>query len=327
MGSYILRRLLQTVPVFFGVTICLFLLRAPGVLPGDPVRMITGEKPMTRALRDKVVADHKLDRPLAEQYVFYLERLAHGDLGRSLKRDRDVAGILAERLPYTAALALTAIGIEILIGIAAGLVAALRRRSFVDALTTVSTAVLVAIPAFWLGMLLQTVFGVWSSEWGVPGLPVSGTAPPGVPGWAAVILPAVTLASVSTAYVVRMMRAQLLEVGGQDYVTAARAKGLRAGDVMVRHTLRNALMPVVTLIALDLGAMMGGAILTETVFSWPGIGLEIHAAILARDWPIVMGGVVLVVFVVMAVNLAADIGHACLDPRVRDGSFAGQVAT
>jgi ABC-type dipeptide/oligopeptide/nickel transport system permease component len=191
-------------------------------------------------------------------------------------------------------------------------------------LVTLVTSVLVAMPAFWLGMLLQLFFGIVLKEWtnGAFYLPISGAGGPNsnFEDWAHYILPAVTLASVSTAYTARIMRSQLLEVMNQDYIRTAKAKGLSRRQVIVHHALKNALIPVVTYIGIDFGAMLSGAILTETVFNWPGVGYEIYRAITQRDWPIVMGGVTIIVIVVMVINLLVDVSYAFLDPRIRYGS-------
>ncbi|MDI6712021.1 MAG: ABC transporter permease [Anaerosomatales bacterium] len=322
MLKYIARRILQMVPVFFGVTILLFILRAPGVLPGDPIRMITGEKAISPALYNQLVKENGLDKPLHIQYVTYLRKLFQGDLGRSYQKDRPVVEIFAGKYPNTVRLALAAIVIEIIIGIGAGVISAVKQYSFLDVLVTLSTSVLVSVPVFWLGMLFQVLFGIKMKEWtgGAFYLPMSGMGSP--PDFAHLVLPAVTLASVSTAYAARIMRSQLLEVMGQDYIRTAVAKGLSDRAVVFKHALKNALIPVVTFIGLDLGAMMSGAILTETIFNWPGVGLEIYYAIQQRDWPIVMGGVIIVVFAVMLINLIVDISYAFLDPRIRYGQPA-----
>ncbi|GAV31036.1 MAG: ABC transporter permease [Anaerosomatales bacterium] len=322
MLKYIARRILQMVPVFFGVTILLFILRAPGVLPGDPIRMITGEKAISPALYQELVKENGLDKPLPVQYVTYLGKLVHGDLGRSYQKDRPVVEIFADKYPNTIRLALAAIVIEIIVGIAAGIISAVKQYSFLDVVVTLSTSVLVSVPVFWLGMMFQVLLGIKLKEWtgGAFYLPMSGMGSP--PDLAHLVLPAVTLASVSTAYAARITRSQLLEVMGQDYIRTAVAKGLSDRAVIFKHALKNAMIPVVTFIGLDLGAMMSGAILTETIFNWPGVGLEIYFSIQQRDWPIVMGGVIIVVFAVMLINLIVDISYAFLDPRIRYGGPA-----
>jgi len=174
--------------------------------------------------------------------------------------------------------------------------------------------VLVSLPVFWLGMILQYVFGIQFKRWGLPYLPATGIGSPQI---LYLILPAITLASVSTAYSARIARSQLLEVMGQDYMRTAAAKGLSGGQVIWRHGLKNAMIPVVTFLGLDLGAMVAGTILTETVFNWPGVGYTIYRAITLRDWPVVTGGVIVIVILVMVINLIVDISYAFLDPRIR----------
>jgi len=319
MFKYVARRLLQMIPVFLGVTLLLFVLRAPGVLPGDPVRMITGERAISEQLRAQVIKEHALDQPLHVQYWIYLTNLAQGDLGESFQRGRPVVDIFAEKFPNTLRLALAAIFIELIVGVAAGIISAIKRYSFWDVFVTLSTSVLVSVPVFWLGMLLQILFGIQMKEWtsGAFFLPISQMSSAQFPDWARLILPAITLASVSTAYVARIMRSQMLEAMSQDYIRTAQAKGLSRNAVTFKHGLKNAMIPVVTFIGIDFGAMMGGAILTESVFSWPGVGREIFLAVGQRDWPIVMGGVIIVVIIVMIINLLVDLSYAALDPRIK----------
>jgi len=313
MGKYIIRRVVQMIPVFLGVTLLLFVLTT--VIPGDPVAIRAGERSMSPAARAALIEKYNLDAPLHEQYVTYLGNLLEGDLGESYRQNREVSKIYLDLYPNTVRLAVAAIVVEVIIGIAAGIISAIKRYSFLDVLVTLSTSILVSLPVFWLGMLMQVLFGIKFKEWGLPFLPISGMGDP--PDLIHLVMPAIVLASVSTAYVARIMRSQLLEVMGQDYIRTAVAKGLTEGAVVRRHALKNALIPVVTFIGLDLGAMMSGAILTETIFNWPGVGYAIYAAIGQRDWPVVMGGVVIIVIVVMVINLLVDISYAILDPRIR----------
>jgi ABC-type dipeptide/oligopeptide/nickel transport system permease component len=319
MIGYIARRILQMIPVFIGVTIILFILRAPGILPGDPVRMITGEKAISAELYDQIVERYGLDDPLIVQYFNYLGDLFQGDLGDSYQKGRSVSEILLDKLPNTIKLAVVAVFIEMIFGISAGVISAIKRYSFWDVLVTLSTSVLVSVPVFWLGMLLQILFGIKFKQWGLPYLPISGMSSREFPTTLHIILPAITLAAVSTAYCARIQRSQLLEVTGQDYIRTASAKGLSYRRVIGGHAMKNALIPVVTFLGLDLGAMIGGTILTETVFNWPGIGYEMYLAIGQRDWPIVMGGTIIIVILVMIINLLVDISYAFLDPRIRYG--------
>ena len=262
--------------------------------------------------------------PIWEQYIRYMDDLLHGDLGTSYQKKRPVTDIFAEKYPYTIKLAVCAICLEAVMGIGAGLVSAIKRYSFWDILVTLITSVLVAVPAFWLGMILQLTFGIWLKDLtgGAISLPISGAGGPNSQymDWVHYILPAFTLAAVSTAYTARIMRSQLLDVMNQDYIRTAKAKGLSGRAIILHHALKNALIPVVTYIGIDFGAMMAGAILTETVFNWPGVGSEIYRAISSRDWPLVMGGVTIIIVVVMVINLLVDISYAFLDPRIRLGN-------
>ena len=334
MGKYILKRVLQFIPVFFGVTLILFLLQ--NVVPGDPIKMIAGDKALDPAVElqmrvsyglvqvdedGKAILDENgdpIEKPLPERYVEYIVDLFHGDLGTSYQRKLPVTEIFASKFPYTARLAVCAIILEAIMGIGAGIISAIKRYSFWDILVTLVTSVMVSVPAFWLGMLLQLFFGVYLHV-----LPLSGAGggmAAAYPEWMYYILPAFTLASVSMAYSARIMRSQLLDVMNQDYIRTARAKGLSNRSVIVHHALKNALIPVVTYIGVDFGSMLSGAILTETVFNWPGIGYEIYRAITQRDWPIVMGGVTIIIVVVMVINLLVDISYGFLDPRIRFGA-------
>lgn len=313
MFRYILRRIMQFIPVFFGVTLLLFFITT--ILPGDPVALRAGEKKLPPAVYAEMRHVYGLDKPWYEQYVDYLGKLSKGDLGTSIASGRKVADIFKETYPYTLRLALAAIVLEILVGIGAGLVSAIKQYTIWDTLVTLSTSVLVALPVFWLGIVLQYIFGIQLNI-----LPISGASSARFTAFAHLILPAITLASVSTAYAARIMRSQLLEVQSQDYVRTAYAKGLSPSRVLWGHEMKNALIPVVTFIGLDLGAMLSGAILTETIFNWPGVGFTIYRAIGARDFPVVFGGVTLVLFAVLFVNLLVDVSYAFLDPRIRYGA-------
>jgi len=322
MVQYILRRILQFVPVFIGVTLLLFALRT--IVPGDPIRMIAGERAVPEHIYQQIVERNHLDQPLRVQYGYYMWDLLHGDLGHSYQKGRPVFDIFMEKFPFTARLALAAISVEIVIGLLVGIVSAIKKYSFIDVLLTLSTSILVSMPVFWLGMLLQIAFGVLlkNATNGVFSLPISGAGGPisQYPDWMHLILPSITLASVSLAVTARIMRSQLLEVLNQDYIRTAYAKGLSRRDVIVKHAMKNAMIPVITFIGIDFGSMMSGAILTESVYSWPGVGREIYLAITQRDWPIVMGGVVMIVVMVMVINLVIDVSYAFFDPRIRFGS-------
>jgi ABC-type dipeptide/oligopeptide/nickel transport systems, permease components len=341
MGKYILKRVLQFIPVFLGVTLILFVME--NVVPGDPIKLIAGEKkldPVTEQnLRvsfhlietdsdGNVIYDangNTIETPLWKRYVLYINGLLHGDLGVSYQKSgQTVSSIIASKYPYTVRLALVAIVLEAVLGIGAGMISAIKRYSFWDILVTLLSALFVSMPAFWLGMLLQLFFGIFLKDatGGAFYLPISGVAGPYAtfPGWVYYIMPAFTLAAISMAYTARIMRSQLLEVLNQDYIRTAKAKGLSKRDVIRKHALKNALIPVVTYIGIDFGTMLAGAILTETVFNWPGIGYETYRAITSRDWPIVLGSVTVIVLVVMVINLIVDVSYAFLDPRIRFGA-------
>lgn len=340
MLRYILKRILQFIPVFLGVTLILFIMQ--NVVPGDPIKLIAGEKkldPVTemniRAAHGLIVTDENgdivfdengdtIETPMWDRYSTYLSGLLHGDLGRSYQRGIDVSTMILDAYPYTVQIAVVAIVIEAIVGIGAGIISAIKRYSFWDILVTLTTSMLVAMPAFWLGLLLQLIFGIWLKDatGGAVALPVSGVPGPRpmFPGWMYYILPAITLAAVSTAYTARIMRSQLIEVMNQDYIRTAKAKGLSKRSIIFHHALKNALIPVVTYVGMDFGAMLAGAILTETVFNWPGIGQMTYTAITRRDWPIVMGAVTVIVIVVMIINLIVDVSYAFLDPRIRLGN-------
>ena len=319
MLKYIIKRILQFIPVFFGVTLILFLVA--NYMPGsDPVQMKVGEKHVTPALRKQIELDYGLNRPWYIQYGDYLAKLTKGDLGVSISTGRQVSDIILEKYPFTLNLALVAIGIEIVIGVCAGVISALKQRTFLDVLVTLATSISVSLPVFWLGLLLQYLFGIYLKQktGGAFYLPISGAS--GVlPTWEYYVLPGITLAAVSTAYGARIMRSQLIEVMGMDYIRTAKAKGLSGRQILFHHEMKNALIPVVTFIGLDFGAMLAGAVLTETVFNWPGIGFTIYRAIMARDFQVVIGCVTVVLFAVMIVNLIVDISYAFLDPRIRFG--------
>ena len=306
MLYFILRRILQLIPVVIGVTLILFLLFY--IIPEDPARLILqkGASPEALAnLRTKL----GIDKPLYIQYWRYVKNLFSGDLGTSYRYQRSVNSILAEHYPYSIKLALAAIIIEIIMGIFTGIISAVKKYSFWDMLATLSTTILVCVPVYWLGMIMQVIFGL---KLGL--LPMSGYGDGSIRYY---ILPALALASVSTAYVARMMRSTMLESLSNDYIVTAYAKGLSQFKVIGKHALKNALIPVVTLIGLDLGSLMGGAILTETVFNWPGVGRTVYLAILQRDAPVVIGGTIVLVMIFVIMNLLVDILYAWLDPRIR----------
>lgn len=310
MIRYIIRRVLQMIPVLFGATFLLFL--ALYIVPGDPAAVIGGERardPVSyRLIREK----YHLDEPIHVQYGIYVQNLVRGDLGQSFHLRRPVTTVLRESVPWSVKLALSAIAVEAVVGIFVGVISAVKRYSFLDTLLTVSTSLLIAIPVFWLGLMLQIVFGLGLKDTFL-GLPISGVRD----GWKSYVLPSITLASVFTAVTARLTRTTMLEVMRQDYIRTASAKGLSRTAVTYRHGLRNALIPVVTNLGLDFGGLIGGAILTETVYAWPGVGREVFLAIQRADNPLIIGSTILFVVAFMVVNLVVDVSYAVLDPRIR----------
>ena len=299
-----LKRLLGVVHVVFGVLLLTFLL--VHLVPGDPVEVMLGES-ATSADRGQLRADLGLDKPLITQFGTYLNKLAHGDFGRSIHSKAEVSTLLAERLPATFKLTLIALLIALCIGLPLGIVAALKAGRWPDGLATTLSLTLSAMPHFWLGPLLMLVFALWLG-W----LPVSG-----MESASSIVLPALTLGFGLSAILTRMTRASLLEVLHEDFVRTARAKGLPERTVILRHALRAALLPVVTVIGLQLGSLLAGAVITETVFGWDGVGRLLVESIEKRDYPITQACVLVIALVYVLVNLLTDLAYSRLDPRVR----------
>ncbi len=307
MGRYVLRRLGQMVVVLLGATMILF--ACLFVIPGDPVGSLAGsDRARDPAVVKQLRARYGLDDPLAVQYVSYLGRLAQGDLGEDYTQRRPVSEILAPKLVNTAKLALTAIVFDVVIGAAVGALAALKRYSIWDTLTTLVTTVVVGFPTFVIGMLLLNVFAVqlkWVPVIGDPSDPVQ------------VILPAITLAIVDAALVARLMRGTMLEILRADYVKTAVAKGVPRRQVLLKHVLRNSVIPVITYIGISFGALLGGAIITESIFNWDGVGLAMAVSIQNQNNPVIIGVATWGVGIFVVLNLLVDLLYAVLDPRIR----------
>jgi peptide/nickel transport system permease protein len=306
MGNFIASRLFSALIVIFGVTCLGFLLIH--LIPGDPVEMMLGEsaRPADReALRHAL----GLDQSVLIQLKHYLTGLAHLDLGTSFHSRRPVVEVLAERIPATAELAAAGLLVAVAIAFPLGVIAAVRKDTPWDQGAMTFSLLGVSIPNFWLGPVLILVFSLWLG-W----FPVSGRA-----GFASLVLPAVTLGTALAAVLSRMVRSTLLEVLGEDYIRTARAKGLSERQVVLRHGLRNALLPVITLLGLQLGTLLGGAVITETVFSWPGVGKLTIDAIVRRDYPVVQACILLISLSYVGVNILTDMVYAWIDPRVRLG--------
>jgi ABC-type dipeptide/oligopeptide/nickel transport system permease component len=306
LSEALVGRLAAAALVVLGVCTLVFLLIH--LVPGDPVEAMLGEgaRPADRAA---LTAALGLDRPLGEQYLSYLARLSRLDLGQSFVYQRPVADLLAERLPATLTLAAVALGLALLLAVPLGVLAACRRGLALDGAAMGFSLLGSSIPNFWLGPLLILVFSLWLG-W----TPVSGCEGP-----ASLILPALTLGTSLAAILARMVRSSVLEVLGEDYIRTARAKGLSPAAVLWGHALRNAWLPVLTLVGLQLGGLLGGAVITETVFAWPGVGSLLVEAIQGRDYPVVQGCVLLISLAYVLVNTGTDLVYAWVDPRIRRG--------
>lgn len=305
MIRYIGRRLLMALPVLLGTSFLIFAMVY--ALPGDPIRALAGDQPLPPEVVAQLRAEHNLDDPLLWQYVQYLGQLFQGNLGTDFAGN-PVSETIGQRLPITARLAIVAIIFEILFGVTAGVLCALYKNSWFDNLVLVSTTMVVSIPVFVLAFLAQWLFG-FQLGW----FPVAGIAN----GWFSLILPGLVLAALSMAYVARLTRTSMVETLGADHVRTARSKGITELRVVTRHGLRNALIPVVTFIGADLGAMMGGAIVTESVFNIPGIGRAVFDAVRNQEGPVVVGIVTMMVFFFIFFNLVVDVLYGVLDPRIR----------
>ena len=332
MARYLARRALALVPTLFGVSLVVFLFLR--LIPGDPATAFLREG----ASSDQVAAFNErlgLNRPLPEQYAIYMGKVLRGDLGTGLHSGLPVTDEIGRKFPATAELGLAAMLIASSLGVIIGVVAAVRRATVLDYGTTTLALVGVSMPIFWLGLMLIYLFAV-NLHW----LPPSTRGEPpdhlvtglysidfllngDVSGWLEALrhlaLPAFVLATVPLAVVARQTRSAMLEVLQQDFVRTARSKGLRARTVIVGHVLKNALLPVVTVIGLQVGALLSGAVLTEQVFSWPGMGTYIVEAINGRDYPIVQGSILFLATIFVVVNLLVDVSYAWLDPRIRFG--------
>ncbi|MEU3722107.1 ABC transporter permease [Streptomyces sp. NPDC031705] len=305
MGRYVIRRLLQMIPVFIGSTFLIFIMV---YALGDPVAALFGDKAPDPATAARIRRDLYLDRPLWQQYVHYMGQIFQGDFGTAFN-GQPVTELMASAFPVTLRLTLVAIVIEVLAGITLGVVSGLRRGKAVDTTLLVLTLVVISVPTFVTGYLLQFFFGV---RWGWVRPTVSPDAPLGQ-----LVLPGIVLALVSLAYVTRLSRTSIAENVKADYVRTAVAKGLPRRRVITRHLLRNSLIPVVTFIGTDIGALMGGAIVTERIFNIHGVGYQLYQGILRNNSPTVVGFVTILVIVFLVANLLVDLLYAVLDPRIR----------
>lgn len=306
MWRYVLRRLLQAVPVFIGTTLLIYALVF--ALPGDPIQALAGDKPVPENVLNTLRDRYNLNDPLLVQYGKYMWGLFHGDLGENYDGQK-VSEMLSGRWGVTAQLALTAWAFELVVGIALGVWAGLRRGRVADTLVLGGTTLLIAVPVFVLGYTAQIVFGL-NLKW----FPSAGADD----GWPlSYLLPGMVLGSLGLSYVARLTRTSLAENLRADYVRTAHAKGLGRTRVVGRHALRNSLIPVVTYLGVDFGSLMGGAIVTEGIFNLPGIGQQVFQSIQLKEGPVVVGAVTLLVLIFLLVNLVVDLLYGWLDPRIR----------
>lgn len=344
MAGYIVRRLLGLIPVVLGISLLAFsLLR---FIPGDAAVVILGER-STPEQREQLRKQLRLDRPyfidfnsgkpFDTQYLSFMGDFLHGDFGESIKTKRAISTELRERFPATVELTLTALFLAVVIGVTTGIIAAVKRGTWLDASTMLIALIGVSMPIFWLGLMMQYLFGV-NLKW----LPISerldnnllrsfepitnlyildgflrGRLDVVANAFKHLLMPSLALATVPLAIIARMTRSAMLEVLNQDFIRTARAKGLRQSTTVIRHGLRNALIPVVTVIGLQMGFLLGGAVLTESVFSWPGIGTWLLQGIQFRDYPVVQSGVMFVAMIFVLVNTIVDISYGFFDPRIQ----------
>jgi peptide/nickel transport system permease protein len=307
VALYLIKRLVLTIPVLFATALMIFFLFQ--MIPGDVVQASMTQKLMTAEQQDAIREALGLNKPVLERAADYAIALMQGDLGRSFRTGQPVLDMLLSQLPYTVILIAWSLLLAVLIGIPLGLAAALRRNSSVDAASMTAAVLGASIPQYWLGLVLILVFAV-NLRW----LPATGSA-----GFDTLILPAITLGVGNAAIIARLTRSQMVEVLQSDYVRTAEAKGVGRSRVVLRHAFRNSLIPIITMLGLQVGALLGGAVVVEVVFARPGLGTIVVQSILKRDIPVVQGGIVLIAALFVLVNLAVDVSYSFLDPRIRTG--------
>ncbi len=312
MSSYILRRLLQVIPTLFGILTVLFILAY--LMPSDPLRAVLGEQ--YRRLSPDVVEGIReelgLNKPFLERYGEYLGQVLSGDLGRSYVLEENVTDIIAYRFPRTLQLMAGGLIVGLLIGIPAGIIAAQKQYQWADHVLMVISLIGVSVPIFWLALLAQLF--LTQSKYGIALFPVAGYEDGSI---IHMILPSLVLGTNLSATLARVTRSAMLEVKAQDYIVTARAKGLGPRIVLIRHQLRNALIPIITVVGLDIGYLLGGSVVTETIFNWPGLGRAVVPAIERRDTPVILGILIFGAFLFVIINLLTDLVYALVNPRIR----------
>jgi peptide/nickel transport system permease protein len=303
--KYILNRIAVAIPLILAIVTIVFLMLRLG-LPGDPAKQLAGDR-ATPELIERIRTELGLDRPLPEQYLIFMRNAIQGDLGDSSKFRQPVVDLLADAFPFTAMLTLLTVGIGTFFGVVVGVITAIWRKTLLDSLTMVVVIFFYSIPTFWMGLMLILIFSVQMRL-----LPVQGSG-----SWQHFILPVATLAVNQVALIARLTRSSLVETLSMDFIRTARSKGLNQRSVLLQHALRNTLIPVVTVTGLSVGALLGGAVITETIFGLPGIGRQAIQAINNRDYPMIQGTVILVAVSFVFVNLIVDILYVYIDPRIR----------
>jgi len=303
MVSYIIRRLIIMIPVLIGITMVSFVM--VHLVPGNPAEIMAGVGASAQDIHN-IELQLGLDKPLWYQYLEFLGRIAHGDLGTSVNTQLPVTMEIKQTLPVTATLALCSTVLSVVLGLSAGIISGVRKGGVSDSAATVISLFGLSMPSFWLGLMMIFVFSV-RLRW----LPAAGWN-----GISSIILPSITLGAATIAIVARMMRSSLIDVLSSDYIRTARAKGLKRIRI-IWHALRNALIPSITVIGIEFGTLLGGAVITENVFAIPGMGRLIVNAITARDYPTIQGGVLVIGFIFVLVNLVTDLAYAFVDPRIK----------
>lgn len=332
MTSYVIRRILSLIPTLLGVSIIVFMFLR--MIPGDPALALAGEH-ATEANVERIREEFGLNKPLYEQYLTYMGKVLQGDLGRSILSRRPIMDEIRGRFPATIELSLCALTVALIVGVPAGIISATRRNSIFDNMAMVGSLLGISMPIFWLGLMLNWFFAVrlgWLPSvtrldsgielQRITNLLIVDSIITGNPeallnAIKHLILPAIALGTIPMAIIARMTRSAMLEVLEQDYMRTARAKGLVERVVIMRHALKNALLPVITIIGLQVGVLLSGAVLTETIFAWPGIGRWLYLSILARDYPIVQGMALFITVLFLVINLLVDLSYAVVDPRIR----------
>lgn len=304
MTAYILRRIVMLVPIWFGILILVFLMRV--LVPGDPIQLMFAGRYSDPQVEAAMRHKYGLDKPLPTQFVDYVDGVVHGNLGFSITAQRPVTSLIKTHYPYTVVLTLTSLSIAVTIGMVSGIISALRKDTIVDMLSMVFALAGLSMPAFWLGLLMIYVFSV-DLHW----FPVLGSMTP-----KGIVLPSVTLGVIASAVTARLVRSTMLDVLNEDYVRTARAKGIAEFHVVLRHALRTALIPIVTIVGLQFGGLLSGAFIVEVIFAWHGVGELAVTALQQRDFPLIQGIVLVVATTYVLVNLGVDLLYAVLDPRI-----------